>query len=153
MEQISTVPKAGDSLLMLAKKAARLMKNNESAAVLAQKRDISTADPVGAGLVASLGRPGGNVTGVAANSTEIVAKRLQLLREAVPKAARIALFVSNSVAGKLMVTEMRAAAKQMGFALVVQEHPATTDGLAAAFAAMQRERAQALIVQQGVGAD
>jgi putative ABC transport system substrate-binding protein len=110
---------------------------------------ISTADPVGAGLVASLARPGGNVTGVAANSTEIAAKRLQLLREAVPKAARIALFVSNSVAGKLMVTEMRAAAKQMGFALVVQEHPATTDGLAAAFAAMQSERAQALIVQQG----
>jgi len=110
---------------------------------------ISTADPVGAGLVASLARPGGNVTGVAANSTEIAAKRLQLLREAVPKAARIALLVSNSVAGKLMVTEMRAAAKQMGFALVVQEHPATTDGLAAAFAAMQSERAQALIVQQG----
>ncbi len=109
---------------------------------------ISTADPVGSGLVASLARPGGNVTGVAANSTEIAAKRLQLLREAVPKAARIALLVSNSVAGKLMVTEMQAAAKQVGFTLVVQVQPATTDGLAAAFAAMQSARAQALIVQQ-----
>ncbi|MSQ52315.1 MAG: hypothetical protein EXR28_10530 [Betaproteobacteria bacterium] len=104
---------------------------------------ISTADPVGAGLVASLARPGGNVTGVAANSTEIAAKRLQLLREAVPKAARIALLVSNSVPGKLMVTEMRAAAKQMGFTLIVQEQPATNDGLATAFAAMQRARASA----------
>ena len=109
---------------------------------------ISTADPVGAGLVASLARPGGNVTGVAANSTEIAAKRLQVLREAVPKAARIALLVANSVPGKLMVAEMQAAAKQMGFTLIVQEQPATDEGLAVAFAAMQTNRAQALIVQQ-----
>ena len=108
----------------------------------------STADPVGSGLVASLARPGGNVTGVAGNATEIAAKRLQLLREAVPKAARIALLVANSVPGKLMATEMQAAAKQMGFTLVVQRQPATTDGLAAGFAAMQSARAQALIVQQ-----
>ena len=110
---------------------------------------ISTADPVGAGLVASLARPGGNVTGVAGNSTEIAAKRLQLLREAVPKAARIALLVgTNTVPGKLMITEMRAAAKQMGFTLIVQQQPAAADGLATAFAAMQSARAQALIVQQ-----
>jgi len=109
---------------------------------------VAGFDPVREKLAESLSHPGGNVTGVAANSTEIAAKRLQLLREAVPKAARIALLVSNSVAGKLMVTEMQAAAKQVGFTLVVQVQPATTDGLAAAFAAMQSARAQALIVQQ-----
>ena len=108
----------------------------------------STADPVGSGLVASLARPGGNVTGVAGNATEIAAKRLQLLRETVPKAARIALLVSSTVPGKLVVTEMQAAAKQMGFTLVVQAQPATSDGLAVTLAAMQSAHAQGLIVQQ-----
>ena len=73
---------------------------------------IYTADPVGAGLVGSLARPRGNVTGVAANSTEIAAKRLQLLREAAPKAARIALLVGNTVPAKLMVTEITSYSSQ-----------------------------------------
>ena len=68
---------------------------------LAVKRATSTtpivlasgADPVSSGIVASLARPGGNVTGVSQNSIEIAAKRLQLLREVVPKATRFAVLV------------------------------------------------------------
>ena len=53
----------------------------------------SSADPVGAGLIASLAHPGGNVTGMTRNSTEIVGKRLQFLRELVPKSTRVATLV------------------------------------------------------------
>jgi putative ABC transport system substrate-binding protein len=106
----------------------------------------SSADPVGAGLIASLARPGGNVTGLALNSTEIVGKRLQLLRELVPKATRIATLVwEKSLTKRLFLEEVRPAARRMGITLIHQEAN-TPEALAGAFAVMQRERAQALIV-------
>jgi putative ABC transport system substrate-binding protein len=109
---------------------------------------VSSADPVGAGLAASLARPGGNVTGVTGNSTELAGKRLQLLREVVPKATRVAVLIwKNSVTKPLFLGQTQAAAQQTGIALVVQE-AGTPDDLAGAFGAMQSERAQALIVQQ-----
>lgn len=123
-------------------------------AALAAKRATSTipivmaasADPVGAGIVASLSRPGGNVTGVTANSPEVAGKRLQLLLEVVPKAKRVAVLIWRDSITKLLALEQtRAAAKQLGITLVVQEVDAP-GALAGAFAAMQRERAQALIV-------
>ena len=121
---------------------------------LAAKRATSTipivmagsADPVGAGLIASLAHPGGNVTGLALNSTEIVAKRLQLLREFVPKSTRVATLVwEKSLTKQLFLEEVRAAARRMGIILIHQEVN-TTEALAGAFTVMQRERAQALIV-------
>ena len=87
----------------------------------------ATADPVGTGLVASLGRPGGNVTGLTLQSTELARKRLQLMREAVPGAARIgvltlrdpdAQLAAARLAGNLMLAETQAAAQQMAVALV-----------------------------------
>lgn len=109
---------------------------------------ISSLDPVGTGLIASLARPGGNVTGVTANSTELAGKRLQMLREVAPRAARIAVLVwKNSRTRPLMIGQTREAAQQMGMTLLIQE-PDTADGLASAFEAMQRERAQALIVAE-----
>ena len=51
----------------------------------------SIADPVGAGLVASLARPGGNVTGLSSLATELNTKRLEILKDAVPKLARVGL--------------------------------------------------------------
>jgi putative ABC transport system substrate-binding protein len=109
---------------------------------------MSSTDPVGAGLVASLARPGGNVTGVTGNSTELAGKRFQMLRQLVPKAARVAVLVlKNSETKLLMLGQTREAAQQMGIALVIQE-PATADDLASMFEVVQRERAQALIVPQ-----
>jgi putative tryptophan/tyrosine transport system substrate-binding protein len=107
----------------------------------------SASDPVGAGVIASLAHPGGNVTGVTLNSTEIVGKRLQLLGELVPKATRVAALVwENSPVKQSFVEEIRTTARQMGITLIPQE-VSTTEALVGAFDAMQREHAQALIVQ------
>jgi putative ABC transport system substrate-binding protein len=104
-------------------------------------------DPVGSGLVASLARPGGNVTGLTLMSTELAGKRLQLVRELLPKATRVAVLAYRGTsATRLFVEEMRGRAQQMGLQLVVQEVNEAGD-LPGAFAAMQRERAQALVVQ------
>jgi putative ABC transport system substrate-binding protein len=107
----------------------------------------TVADPVGSGLVASLARPGGNVTGLTALSTDLAGKRLQLAREFVPKATRVAVLAYHGTsATRPFLEEMRAAAQQIGVQLVVQEVTEAGD-LPGAFAAMPRERAQALIVQ------
>jgi len=107
----------------------------------------TAADPMGSGLVASLARPGGNVTGLSALSTDLAGKRLQLARELVPKATRVAVLAHHGTsATRLFLEEMRTAAQQMEVQLVVQEVQ-VADDLPGAFTAMQRERAQALIVQ------
>jgi putative ABC transport system substrate-binding protein len=69
-------------------------------------------DPVQAGLVASLGRPGGNITGVTSLNVEVTPKRLRLLHELVPKAARIAVLVNptNTTATENALRELREAA-------------------------------------------
>src|SRR6188474_669203 len=73
-------------------------------------------DPVRLGLVTSLSRPGGNMTGVNFFSAEVVAKRLALLRELVPHAVRIAVLINpaNSVQTESILKEMQAAADAMG---------------------------------------
>ena len=107
----------------------------------------AVADPVGSGLVASLARPGGNVTGLTALSTELAGKRLQLARELVSKASRVAVLAYHGTsATRLFLEQMRAAAQQIGVQLVVQEVK-EADDLPGAFTAMQHERSQALIVQ------
>jgi len=115
----------------------------------------ATADPVGTRLVASLGRPGGNVTGMTLVSTDLARKRLQLLREIVPGAERIAVLTLRDpdrqldparLAGNLMVAESQVAARQIG-ASVISRAVANADELSDAFAQFHRERAQALIVQ------
>jgi putative tryptophan/tyrosine transport system substrate-binding protein len=111
----------------------------------------AAADPVAAGLVASLARPGGNVTGVSLQTTDMARKRVQLARELVPGATRIALLaekVASSTQGTTasLVAESAAAARSMDAALTVGE--ITTIGeLGDAFAKFLRERAQVLIVQ------
>lgn len=113
----------------------------------------ATSDPVGVGLVRSLGRPGGNVTGMSLLSSDLARKRLQLLHEIVPGAKRIALLAerdSEPALGttRIFVTETTIAAEQMGVHLVVREI-ASFDELVDAFAQYRRERAQALIVKVG----
>jgi putative ABC transport system substrate-binding protein len=104
-------------------------------------------DPVGIGLVSSLARPGGNLTGIAFLTTELAAKRLELLRELLPKAARVAILVNPDSAAQAEVTlrEVQPAARTMG--LQVQVFKANTSReIGAAFESMERERPDALFV-------
>ena len=104
-------------------------------------------DPVKIGLVASIGRPGGNATGVDFFSSDVVAKRLALLHDLVPGAASVAALLnpSDATRAEAMLSDLQAAARTIGVQL--QIHNASTSGeIDAAFAALVRERAGALFV-------
>src|SRR6516165_994502 len=104
-------------------------------------------DPVKAGIVASLRRPGGNVTGVNYMAAELSAKRLSLLHELATGAARIALLVNpaNPVATQTIITDTKEAATAIGRQIDVFE--AETSGeIETAFAALMQNRADALVV-------
>ena len=104
-------------------------------------------DPVRLGLVASLARPGGNLTGINIFTSEVVAKRLELLREMVPAATRVAVLVSpsNATSSDITVRDTAAGARAMG--LQVQVLNADTSGeIDAAFATLARERSDVLFV-------
>ena len=104
-------------------------------------------DPVGLGLVASLARPGGNLTGINFFVTELTAKRLELLRELVPTATRIAALVnpSNAANTKVTVRDIETAARAMGLQIEFLEAN-TSREIDAAFTTFVRERADALFV-------
>jgi putative tryptophan/tyrosine transport system substrate-binding protein len=104
-------------------------------------------DPVRLGLVASLARPGGNVTGINLYNAEVAAKGLRLLHDLVPKAVRIAVLVNpaNALLAETTVREVQAAGPAIG--LQIQILNATTIGeIDAAFATFARERPDALYV-------
>jgi putative ABC transport system substrate-binding protein len=104
-------------------------------------------DPVQLGLVASLARPGGNATGINFFNTEVVAKRLRLLHDLVPNAARVAVLLNpaNVPATKATLREVQEAAPALG--LQTQILNASTIGeIDAAFATFARERPDALFV-------
>ena len=107
------------------------------------------ADPVGDELVASLARPGGNVTGTTFLGPELVAKRLQLLRDVVPGLARVAALLHPHAYGERtmanIVKDIEDAARTLGMQL--QLVPADgPDDIASAFSMMAKERADAFIV-------
>jgi putative ABC transport system substrate-binding protein len=105
-----------------------------------------TEDPVKLGLVESLARPGGNLTGINFFNSELLAKRLQLLHELVPRAKRIALLVNpNSAASASAVPEVEAAAVALGLQTHVV-NAGTSSEINAAFATFERERPDALFV-------
>jgi putative ABC transport system substrate-binding protein len=104
-------------------------------------------DPVKLGLVASLARPGGNATGINFFANEVVAKRLRLLHEMLPKAARVAVFVnpSNASVAAITIRDVQEAAPVIG--LKTEIYSAATSGeINAAFAAIAHERPDALFV-------
>ena len=106
-------------------------------------------DPVSSGLVASLGRPGGNVTGMSLLSPELVGKQLQLLRETVPEITRVAVLSNPTVpSNALLLKEAEIAARAMNVQVQVLQVPAPGD-LASAFLAMTKDRAGALIILGG----
>ena len=104
-------------------------------------------DPVRLGLVASLAQPGGNVTGINNFATELATKRLELLREMVPAATRVAVLVSpsNATTSESTVRDASAGARAMGLQVQVLNAD-TSRELDAAFARLARERSDALFV-------
>ena len=104
-------------------------------------------DPVRLGLVASLARPGGNLTGINFFTTELAAKRLELLRELVPAAARVAVLVNpaNAANAETTLRDVEAAARAIGLQIQVL-NASTSREIDAAFATLVRERPDALFV-------
>ena len=108
---------------------------------------VLAGNPVGTGAAASLARPGGNTTGVSTNAVELAGKRLELLREILPRMRRVGfLAYSGDANGPLFVDQTRATAQRMGIQMLPQfvRGPEEFD---AAFAAIVKNRAEALMVQ------
>jgi len=106
---------------------------------------IGIGDPVGAGLVASLARPGGNITGNTVLGPDVASKRLQLLKEGVP-ASRVALLINpDNGSHAAYLEEMRAAASVLGVTLIPVP-VRSADEFDGAFAAMMRERPEAFVM-------
>ena len=107
------------------------------------------SDPVKAGLVESLARPGGNVTGITLLTRELGGKRLELLKEAVPKVARVAVLYEQTPAAVLEAKEvLPAAARALGLTIQPWE-VRDADGFERVFAALNKERPDGLYVPSG----
>ena len=126
-------------------------------AILAAKEATSTipivtvivSDPVGSQLIASLARPGGNVTGMSSSARDITAKGLELLKEIAPRLSHVAvLWNGTSTAHVAMLKELEAAARTLRVRLQLIDVRTPKD-IESAFAAMTKERAEALIPLDG----
>ena len=107
------------------------------------------ANPVGSGLVSSLARPGGNITGLSLMTPDLDGKRLELLKESFPKVARVAfLWMPSGSMGNVPLKDMEAAAKALGVKLQSLE-VRSLDDFESAFARAKRDGAQALITYPG----
>jgi len=108
---------------------------------------LMNTDPVALGLVKSLARPGGNLTGINFVNAELNAKRLEFLHQLVPSATRIAMFVNpnNSANAKIAVRDVTAAARAAGLQVRVIEAKSSRD-IDLAFAGLAREPAEAVFV-------
>jgi putative ABC transport system substrate-binding protein len=127
-------------------------------AAIAAKQATSTipivfavvADAVGAGLIANFARPGGNITGLTSISAELGGKRLELLKEVVPKASRLAVLYNPSDRSNVLVLkELQESAPALGLTV----HPLAVRGpgeFEGVFAALTKERAHALFGVPGV---
>jgi putative ABC transport system substrate-binding protein len=105
----------------------------------------TASDPIGAGMVASLARPGGNVTGLSVQSTDLAGKRIELLREVVPGLRRLAIMANvGNPQHVLEIGEVQAAAGKLGLDIATFEIRQTQD-FPSVFEAL-RSRAQALYV-------
>ncbi len=110
----------------------------------------SGSDPVEAGLIESLARPGGNVTGLTNLSRELGGKRLELLKEAVPKLARVAVLYDPALPATVLEVKevLPVAARALGLTLQPWEVRAA-DGFEKVFAALTKERPDGLYVASG----
>jgi putative ABC transport system substrate-binding protein len=106
---------------------------------------MGTSDPVGNGLVASLARPGGNVTGISPMQTELMAKRLDLLSDLVPQANVIALLVATESQTERVIGDVQEAARVKGVQLVVLKAGNESE-IDSAFASLARRHTGGLVV-------
>ena len=147
--------KGSEHLLELAAELVRLKVDliavTGSTAALPAKRATTTipivmtnaADPVGAGLVASLARPGGNVTGFSSLSNELNTKRLEILKDAVPKLTRVGLLRSSAVSSQ--TKDLRAAALYLKLKLEEIETQYDAKGLENAFKTAKQKQVGAIL--------
>jgi putative ABC transport system substrate-binding protein len=107
----------------------------------------TVADPVGAGLIASLAQPGGNVTGMSSLSPELNSKRLEILKDAVPKLARVGFLRGRPVAGigDLQLKEIRPAALALKLKLEEIETRLDSEGLESAFETAKQKQVNAIM--------
>ena len=134
--QVNLIVAVGDPTIHAAKQATSVIPIVMTA----------VGDPVGRGFVASLARPGGNLTGVSNLAVDLTGKWLELLKEVVPKASQVAVLMNAAnPTHPLFWREAQAAAQVLGLKVLNLEvrTPADFDG---AFAAMIRDRASALVV-------
>ena len=110
---------------------------------------LQLGDPVATGLVGSLVKPGGNITGMTQMASDLAAKRLELLKEAVPGLSRVLVlaYLADPIT-PLQVKALKEAARSLGVMLQIQDIRAVDD-LAPAFAAGARERADGLLTTVG----
>jgi len=108
----------------------------------------SGGDPVRSGLVASLARPGGNVTGLTTTSSHLIGKRVELLKEVVPKVSRFAFLMPADSAGlRAMYNEAQGTAKALGVTFQLLEVKAPTPDIEGAFRFMVKERIGGLVTE------
>jgi putative ABC transport system substrate-binding protein len=152
---------AGGSIERLAEFAAELVRLKVDVIVAGSTQSIDAArqvtqtipivfpvtfDPVESGFVASLGRPGGNLTGLSTVNPDAAAKRVELIKEIIPRISRLAVLRNpTNSASQFPLKETEAEAKRLSIRLQFLEARSGND-LAAAFRAAGIERAQALIV-------
>ena len=106
----------------------------------------ATSDPVALGLIASVARPGGNVTGLAGSVVDLYGKRLQLLKEAVPGIRRVAVLSNPGSSTQLISIEnLKIAAQSLGLTLQLQDVRAP-DNFEGVFATIARDRSDAIVV-------
>jgi putative tryptophan/tyrosine transport system substrate-binding protein len=111
----------------------------------------NSVDPVGAGLVASLARPGGNVTGNSGLSPELITKMLEILKDAVPKLARVGLLrpVESTITGDLQLKELRPAAQALKLKLEEIDTQPDPKGLESAFQTAKQKEVGAIMTNTG----
>jgi putative tryptophan/tyrosine transport system substrate-binding protein len=109
---------------------------------------VGVDDPVALGVVASLAHPGGNVTGLSLSSPEVIAKRLQLLQELVPRLRRVAVIVRGDPGIEQKLQDIRANAAQLKIEPLMLQAASGT-ALELAFARLRGERCEAVYVASG----
>jgi putative tryptophan/tyrosine transport system substrate-binding protein len=109
---------------------------------------VAVDDPVSVGVVESLGKPGGNATGISLTSSEVITERLELLRELVPGLHRLAVIVRNDPGLDQKLQDIRSDAQRKGIEALMLE-ATTGKALELAFARLRGERCEAIYVASG----